>query len=366
MFEELIQTTGIAVEPESFSIEEERWKSKHQATDNHIVVVNAEIEIGQVEGFDWFHFDRNNLKDVWSLDCSLPTKYLATLWWGHVFPQIFNEVYSSSNLNRLVRISPKLGKALDDASHEKNFTVFREKLSSIVESMQLGTFRLPYVGVAFFTKVIQFFFASHPIQSKEEFLPIIADRWLLRAIYCEMTDCGDTDKRDDFLVIDHKIVFLKKDSRGCVADSYFKYIQYFNQRCADLGVHPWDMEALLFKNSAVKRHFSELIGNEENEMVPDNNVRLRVYDGNGYNHGKTFQIINNKATLPHNTDSVFVDFNGLLCEATLGSYCGGGNTLRGKEKIKKLIEDNHWLPGQEFQVEFLTAKDGAHIYRIIQ
>ena len=365
MFKELLSAKGTAIEPESFSIEEERWKSKHQATDNHPVVVKAELEIGQVEGLDWCHFDRNNLKDVWSSDCSLPSKYIATLWWGHVFPQIFNEVYSSSNLNRLVKISPKLGKALDDASQTKSYTEFCDKLSTIIESMQQGNFRLPYVGVAFFTKVIQFYFAAHPVQSKEDFLPIIADRWLLRALYCEMTDCGDIEKRDELLVIDHKIVFLKKDRKGCIADSYIKYIQYFNQRCEALEVNPWDMEALLFKNSAVKRHFLELIGSEINEQVPDANVRLRVYDGNGYNNGKTFQILNNKVTLPHNTDNVYVDFNGRLYEATLGSYCGGGNTLRGKDGIKQLIEDNHWAPGQEFQVNFLTDEDGSHIYRII-
>lgn len=92
-----------------------------------------------------------------------------------------------------------------------------------------------------------------------------------------------------------------------------------------------------------------------------NNLRLRIKSDS-----IRFQIVNNKATLPHNADNVYVDYNGHLFEATLGSYYGGGNTLRGKDTIKKLIEDNRWAPGQEFQVEFLTAEDGAHIYRMIQ
>lgn len=365
MFEEIIRNQGNTPTPESYSIEEERWKTKHEATDCHMAVVEAELELIDVEGFDWFRFNRNNLKDVWASNCSFRTKYLATLWWGHVFRQIFNDVYSPANLDKMKRISARLNGALLEAAQTKDYNGFCERLSAIISSMQGGAFRIPYVGPAFFTKIIQFFFASHPVQSKKDYLPIIADRWLLRALYCEMTDCGDLDSRNDILVLDQKNVFLRKDGRGCIADSYIKYIDYFNQRCKTIGIHPWNIEGLLFKNTAVRLHFLDLIGNPVQDEPVDNKVVLRVYDGSGNNYGKTFQIKNNRITLPHDTDEVYVEYDGKWYEARLGSYCGGGNTLRCKDTIKKMIEDNRWLPGQEFQAAFHCTEEGQHIYEII-
>ena len=362
MFEEIIRNQGNTPTPESYSIEEEIWKTKHEATDCHMAVVEAELELIDVEGF---RFNRNNLKDVWASNCSFRTKYLATLWWGHVFRQIFNDVYSPANLDKMKRISARLNGALLDAAQTKDFNDFCTRLSAIISSMQGGAFRIPYVGPAFFTKVIQSFFAAHPVQSKKDYLPIIADRWLLRALYCEMTDCGNLDASNDILVLDRKNVFLKKDGKGCIADSYIKCIDYFNQRCKAIGIHPWNMEGLLFKNSAVRLHFLDLIGNPLQDEPVDNTVVLKVYDSSGNNYGKTFQIMNNRITLPHGTDEVYVEYDGKCYEATLGSYCGGGNTLRGKDTIKKLIEDNRWRPGQEFQAAFHCTEKGQHIYKII-
>jgi hypothetical protein len=181
-----------------------------------------------------------------------------------------------------------------------------------------------------------------------------------------MTDCGDIALRNDILVLDRNNVFLRKDGKGCIAESYIKYIDYFYQRCKAIGVQPWDMEGLLFKNSAVKQHFLELIGNPVHYEPVDNNVVLKVYNVPGNNYGKTFQILNNRVTLPHNADEVYLEYDGQLLEARLGSYSGGGNTLRGKDSIKKLIEDNRWSPGQEFQAVFHIKEEGQHVYEIIR
>lgn len=364
MFEEIIRNQGTTPDPNSFSIEKEIRKAKHEATNCHEAVVHAEAELLSVKGLDLRNFNRNSLKDVWASNCSFGTKYLATLWWGHVFRQIFNNVYSQENLNKIQRISSPLNSALTDAAQTKDYQEFCKKLSAIVASMQGGSYRIPYVGPAFFTKIIQFFFAAHPVQSRKDYLPIIADRWLLRALYCEMTDCGNTSVRDDVLVLDHTNVFLRKERNGCIAESYVKCIDYFNERCKAIGVHPWNMEGLLFKNDTVRRHFLELLDIPRSYEPEDRRVVLRVYGVPGNNYGKTFQILNNQITLPHNTDEVFVEYEGRLYEARLGSYCGRGNTLRGKDSIKTLIEDNHWLPNQEFEATFLCTDEGRHIYRI--
>ena len=361
MFEEILKNKAGGFTPESFPIEEEFWKTKHEASHMHKIVIIAEAELSQVEGFDWKSFSRDNLRDVWSSRCSFCTKYLATLWWGHVFRRIFNEVYSPSNLNKMKRISARLNSALLDAAQTKNHKEFCEKISGIIESMQGGAFRIPYVGPAFFTKVIQFFFAAHPIQSEKEYLPIIADRWLMRALYCEMTDCDNIDVRDDVFAQDRRNVFLRKDGKGSIAESYVKYVEYFNQRCKTIGAHPWDMEGLLFKNHIVKQRFQSIINNTVPENQGDKTVTLRVYDS-----GKTFLILNNRITLPHDTDEVYVEYKERWYEARLGSYSGRGNTLRGKDTIQKLIEDNNWLPGQELQAVFHYTDEGHHVFEIIQ
>ena len=102
-----------------------------------------------------------------------------------------------------------------------------------------------------------------------------------------------------------------------------------------------------------------------NPVVQNQNVFLKVYNGNRTdNYGKTFQIINNPVTFPHETDHVYVEYLGQSFEATIGSYRGRGETLRGASTIKELIDQNHWLPGDTFTCEFVVRPDGAHVYRI--
>lgn len=93
-------------------------------------------------------------------------------------------------------------------------------------------------------------------------------------------------------------------------------------------------------------------------------VALEVYNNPGHeNHGKTFRIINNYLTLPHDVDHVYVQHNGNKYEATIGSYRNGGSTLRGANSIKELIEQNHWPAGKTIPCKF-TNQGQSHIYVI--
>lgn len=143
--------------------------------------------------------------------------------------------------------------------------------------------------------------------------------------------------------------------------SYILYIEYFNRRCENLYISPWDMESYLFRNQAVIKRFRQIVQQVDNH--PINDIRLRVYNTIGKNYGKTLLIVNNKKTIPHQTDEVFISFRDTLYEARIGSYMKG-NTLRGKDTIKRLIENNRWQPGQEFIVSFLLTEEGCHIFRI--
>ena len=95
-------------------------------------------------------------------------------------------------------------------------------------------------------------------------------------------------------------------------------------------------------------------------------VILKVYDGpRAENRGKTFQIINNSKPIPHDTNNVYVEYNAVQFRAQERTY-HRGNTLRGKDTIKRLIEDNHWRPGQIFPCEFSVSVDGSHHYLILK
>ena len=95
-------------------------------------------------------------------------------------------------------------------------------------------------------------------------------------------------------------------------------------------------------------------------------ISLKVYDGSRLeNYGKVFQIVNNHFTGNHNTNNVYVEFNGVRYRAKEGTY-RRGDTIRGAQTIQQLIEDNHWWPGQVFRCEFTVADDDSHIYRIIE
>ena len=369
MFQEVIKLTQGKYHPESFSIEQAIWKAKHEASNMHKAIIDAECDLPHVHGFTWDAFSRENLRDVWSCsECSFPTKYITTLWWGGVFPLIFNKVFSDKNLTRLLRISPSLEQALVDASLETDFGQFNTQLADIVTKMQDGAFRVPYVGPAFFTKVIQFFFASHGLAARQNFLPIIADTWLMRAVFSELTDRKEIAKRDSILIIDNKNVFLRKDGHGHMTESYLAYIEYFNLRCAELGVSPWFMEASLFKNELVRNHYKSIIDVTTPISVPEQpgELALQVYNKEGHqNHGKTFRILNNKAAPDHHScDQVFVVFQDEPYEATIGTY-NRGNTLRGSDTIEQLIKTNNWSPGQVLPCEFELTPEGNHIYRVV-
>ncbi len=81
------------------------------------------------------------------------------------------------------------------------------------------------------------------------------------------------------------------------------------------------------------------------------------------NHGKTFKILNNHLTLPHDVDHVYVEFKGSRAEAKIGTY-RKHNTLRGTDTIRTLIAENHWQPGTKLKCEFII-EEKAHNYKII-
>lgn len=252
MFEEILNSHQGKFVPEAYSIEAELRAAK-EYTDMHPAICDAEAELNGVPGFSWTRFSRNNLRDVWRSDrCSFSTKYIATLWWGNVYFRNKARVFSPENMTRLQAVSPRLEQALTEASAAADFPEFQNRLTAIFENMlKGGEFYVTRVSSAFFTKVLQFFFAANPVAANPGFLPIIADKWLMRAVYCEMTDLGAAELRDHVFRFYRGVVSLRNES----AAAYGEYIRFFNNRCAELGVSAWDMELRLFRNQLVKARF---------------------------------------------------------------------------------------------------------------
>lgn len=333
----------------------------------HEIVLLAQNEMSQFPGIDLVHFTRDALREVWASNCHITTKYLATLWWGNVNFRIFKRVFSARSMDRLQDISVVLEERLAVLS----YAIDRVTLSDVFMRMLLpnGELKVPYVGPAFFTKILQFYVAAHQ-RDDQVLLPIIADQWLMKALYCEMTDAG-SGLRDDIFVIGPNGISLQD-----IPESYFIYVEWFNHRCQGYNVTPWEMEGRLFRNPVVANYYNQLVANvmqqhQQKQIVvnvnpvPQNQaVFLKVYDKAGRNYGKTFQIMNNHWTLPHNTPHVYVEWLGQTYEAANRTYSGKGNTLRGKSTIKELINRNHWQPGDAFSCEFIVLQD-AHVYRIL-
>ena len=196
---------------------------------------------------------RENLLEIWrNEEYPLGIKYLSTLWWGNKTRNA-SVAYSERNIDLLNRFQADLNEALIHISTANDLNEALILLSELFYEMELhrnlegGDFYLEQIGSAFFTKVLQYFFASHPIESNPAFLPVICDQWLCRAVYIEMTENEQFAQRD--------AIFRNPTSFRChndsCSDSYRAFINYFNERVGQLALsHPsltsFEMEGRIF------------------------------------------------------------------------------------------------------------------------
>ena len=228
------------------------------ASDNHETVLLAQNELNRFPGIDLQHFTREMLRDVWRSDCRITTKYLATLWWGGVHFGIFNRAYSHQNVDRIREISEDLEVQLNELSNELYARDRSHRLPDVFMQMYhpYGFLKVPFVGIAFFTKVLQFHVAAHQ-RDDQTLLPIIADKWMMKAMYCEMTDAADFELRDTIFFVSPRGIALHG-----VPESYILYTEWYNNRCHLFNVSPWEMEGRLFRNPVVAQQYAQLAANQ--------------------------------------------------------------------------------------------------------
>lgn len=238
-----------------------------ESSNHHNIVALALNELND-NNIDLQHFNRETLRNVWEGDVySFTTKYLVTLWWGNVDHRLFNRVYSAINMNRLQEIAQNLENNLLIATECENTNEFLIHIRHLFrEMMNNGDLYLSYISSAFFTKVLQFYFASHPIQAQNNYIPIIADQWLMKAVYCELTDLGRYEDRDNMFIINaNNSIALHNNN----AESYANYVNFFNNRSIELETTSWYLEGCLFRNHIVLERYNELVNNYRTQVIPE-------------------------------------------------------------------------------------------------
>lgn len=201
---------------------------------------------------------KSELRAIWSDEQILfASKCLVTLWWGHPSHLVSHMLYSVENLEILSR--PEVEASFHELVSLTDFQQFLSGLKDLYKKFESGgAYHLAGVNTAFFSKLFHFYFATHPIASNPDFLPVIADSVMIKAMYAEMVDRQMQDRRELFNVaLNRPTPIALRTNRGSSADSYLKFISHFNAFAKDLsanneemaGLTPFILEDILFKSS---------------------------------------------------------------------------------------------------------------------
>ena len=249
MFEECLSQHGCRLEDSPVCIAGQARSSKTIAG-NHAIINEAE---SCIESFCSIHgiLRKTELLEIWKDDAvSLSAKMLITLWWGHPNYQVLKKVYSSANLNNLSELEKRILEELTSASSEEDSEKCKIKIVAIYNKfLRGGDYHLDGIAEAFFTKFLHFWFASHPLVSLPNYLPVIADKWMKMAVCAEMIDMEDLRRRELFKVdfnYPTPIVFRRNTGQA-----YVTFLDFYNDRCENLrdtfpAVTPFILEDVLF------------------------------------------------------------------------------------------------------------------------
>ena len=135
---------------------------------------------------------KGELLSIWAneRDFSFKTKFLLTLFWGHVRPINLQYILADDGLDSKLQM-------LECALH--GFEEFNDKkldkrhpyddIQALYKELECGEMRIKGLKAAFFTKILFFFFATHiTFFSKNGTQIIIADEWMRKAVYAQISE----------------------------------------------------------------------------------------------------------------------------------------------------------------------------------
>jgi hypothetical protein len=161
------------------------------------------------------------------------------MWWGGISHHNQPKFYAKNNLNRLYDFSDELTAELNYINHNGN--EFRDNLKTFYNKFKCTNYKLGGVNTAFFTKIIQFGITN-------QLQPIIADKWSMRAVLADMIS-NNYDYHQIFRISGNNFQKLTVSFRGSHLnefEKYFSMIEYFNNRCNNLTIHPLALEEIMF------------------------------------------------------------------------------------------------------------------------
>lgn len=200
---------------------------------------------------------KSELLKLWKdEDIEFSCKILATILWGGLSHRLGRRVYSSNNFDNILSLENQIKNDFENLSHKDTFDDFVVGLKILFKNFEKGgIYHINGVGIAFFTKIFHFWFASHPLVSRPGFLPVIADKWMKLAVYAEMADNNDDSRFELFSVRNgnpDSIDFRR--NQGNADDAYVRFILYFNDVANNLNdrhsdLTPFMLEDILFNES---------------------------------------------------------------------------------------------------------------------
>lgn len=198
---------------------------------------------------------KKSIISVWrSKEVSDETKFLLTFLWGVIKP---------ANLSALLRdksFSQKVATIIQEMEGILSFegSDFYNKVADLYDKTidtNNNKYHIDGVNTSFITKIFQFYFLSRRDSLKSGIIPVIADKWLLRAICADIISNGILNECK-FIIAKNKDVKLCKHDRKSMGTSYAEFLQYINRRCDELseqypGLTPEILESILFYPSSI-------------------------------------------------------------------------------------------------------------------
>lgn len=135
---------------------------------------------------------KSELLSIWAneRDYSFKTKFLLTLFWGHVRPINLQYILADDGLDcKLYKLECALHDFEDFSDKKLDKRHPYDDIQSLYKELECGEMRIKGLKAAFFTKIFFFFFATHTTFFSENGTQIIiADEWMKKAVYAQITE----------------------------------------------------------------------------------------------------------------------------------------------------------------------------------
>lgn len=228
------------------------FRKANQLAVDHPVIIKIQKELSNVS-----FIDRDLLLNKYNnVEISFSTKILLAFWWGGLSHQYQAPLfYKEDNLDKIQNFSEDLE---IDLRHSINLDEhkFKVSLSAIFKSLYDGNYKMDGIKISYFTKIFQFFFKEAYDKGLINVLPIIADKWSMRAGFAMMLEDGFDYKtvfREPRIESAKNIEINFSGSNMNVFDSYWGFAKYFTEKAYALNeanpsmdFNPFKLEEILF------------------------------------------------------------------------------------------------------------------------